>query len=120
MFLRLFRKAGSLILNRNDQLTQSFGKPQFDSATLRAELNGVGDQVVPYMTHHRFITKVRDPVQFRIQFYILLHPGCFQCNHRLPDLFIQAILNLVGGDLLVFQFAQQQDATYKGGYSLRI
>ena len=105
VLLCILRKPRALIFYGKSQFARLLAEAKFHCAALWTKYHRVGDQIIPHMAHHLFVAEIGHPIQFYVQFYVLLHPGRFQRNHRLPDLLIQAVLGLVGGDLLVLQLA---------------
>ena len=83
------RDTGAVVSDPEQDSVVTLLQANLNKALRRAEFHSVCQQIAPYMAQKGFVAKVPDGVHLYVQLDILSGPVRFQCNDRLPDLFVQ-------------------------------
>ena len=83
-----FADARSVILNHKDSTSLLLMQPHGDAAPNGIKLDGIADQITPYMGKKGFVSGIFNTIQLNIKFNFFFAPLRFQNQNRLSNLFI--------------------------------
>ena len=99
---------------KNHQVILLF-QPHRQHRTLRAEFDGIAQQIAPDMIQQILVSIVTHRLQFQIQFQILGSPQGLQTHHHLPQLLVQPKRSRFHPVGLLFQLGQHQNIAHQCG-----
>ena len=109
-----------IVLNGEDHAVVRLTHSETDHTIRRIKLDGVINQICPYMDQQVFISGVLNLVQFHIKINIFFSPFLLQCQNCLPYLFIKTEGSALRFDRLRIDFGQKQNIAGQGGQTARI